>query len=69
MYRFRVSRFAFGVIRQTLVYKTRNSEPETLNTLMVVGVGIEPTCRAFQARANPSQLSDLKRLPMPIVDC
>lgn len=26
---------------------------------LVVGVGIEPTFRAFQARANPSQLSDL----------
>ena len=25
---------------------------------MVVGVGIEPTFRAFQTRANPSQLSD-----------
>ena len=24
----------------------------------LVGVGIEPTFRAFQARANPSQLSD-----------
>src|SRR5436190_1566410 len=26
--------------------------------LLVVGVGIEPTFRAFQTRANPSQLSD-----------
>jgi hypothetical protein len=25
---------------------------------LVVGVGIEPTFRAFQTRANPSQLSD-----------
>src|SRR5829696_2446899 len=25
---------------------------------LVVGVGIEPTCRVFQTRANPSQLSD-----------
>ncbi len=25
---------------------------------MVVGVGIEPTFRVFQTRANPSQLSD-----------
>jgi hypothetical protein len=25
----------------------------------LVGVGIEPTFRAFQTRANPSQLSDL----------
>ena len=28
---------------------------------MVVGVGIEPTFRAFQTRANPSQLSDRGR--------
>ena len=26
---------------------------------LVVGVGIEPTFRVFQTRANPSQLSDL----------
>ena len=26
--------------------------------MSLVGVGIEPTFRAFQARANPSQLSD-----------
>ena len=25
----------------------------------MVGVGIEPTCAAFQTAANPSQLSDL----------
>ncbi len=30
-----------------------------LPTDLVVGVGIEPTFRAFQTRANPSQLSDL----------
>ena len=29
---------------------------------MAVGVGIEPTFRAFQTRANPSQLSDLIEL-------
>ena len=29
---------------------------------LVVGVGIEPTFRVFQTRANPSQLSDLLRL-------
>ena len=27
---------------------------------LVIGVGIEPTFRAFQTRANPSQLSDQK---------
>jgi hypothetical protein len=26
--------------------------------MVVVGVGIEPTFRVFQTRANPSQLSD-----------
>lgn len=30
----------------------------------LVGVGIEPTSRAFQARANPSQLSDPEKLPI-----
>jgi hypothetical protein len=29
-----------------------------LETYLVVGVGIEPTFRVFQTRANPSQLSD-----------
>jgi hypothetical protein len=32
-----------------------------------VGVGIEPTSRVFQTRANPSQLSDQKAFP--ISDC
>jgi hypothetical protein len=27
--------------------------------VLAVGVGIEPTYRVFQTRANPSQLSDL----------
>src|SRR5690242_11462592 len=31
---------------------------------LAVGVGIEPTFRAFQARANPSQLSDQERPQM-----
>jgi hypothetical protein len=31
---------------------------ELLGQKIVVGVGIEPTFRAFQTRANPSQLSD-----------
>ena len=37
---------------------------------LVVGVGIEPTFRVFQTRANPSQLSDLETSPiaMPILD-
>ena len=29
---------------------------------LAVGVGIEPTFRAFQTRANPSQLSDLLKI-------
>jgi len=35
---------------------------------LVVGVGIEPTSRAFQAHANPSQLSDREHCRLPIVD-
>ena len=31
-----------------------------INFELVVGVGIEPTFRVFQTRANPSQLSDLE---------
>src|ERR1700687_5970223 len=31
---------------------------------LAVGVGIEPTFRVFQTRANPSQLSDRGTLPM-----
>jgi hypothetical protein len=34
--------------------------PVMLN-VVVVGVGIEPTLRALQTRANPSQLSDQKK--------
>ena len=33
---------------------------EAAELCLVVGVGIEPTFRAFQTRTNPSQLSDLK---------
>ena len=33
-----------------------------LLTVFLVGVGIEPTSRVFQTRANPSQLSD----PVPV---
>jgi hypothetical protein len=32
--------------------------PISLRQELVVGVGIEPTFRALQTRANPSQLSD-----------
>src|SRR5215470_15323288 len=32
--------------------------------LNLVGVGIEPTFRVFQTRANPSQLSDRRLLPI-----
>ena len=35
----------------------------------LVGVGIEPTFRAFQTRANPSQLSDPGHCQSPIFDC
>src|SRR6266567_2369886 len=37
--------------------------------VLVVGVGIEPTFRAFQTRANPSQLSDRRDCRLPIFDC
>ena len=33
---------------------------------LVVGVGIEPTSRIFQTRANPSQLSDPRHCRLPI---
>jgi hypothetical protein len=36
--------------------------------LNLVGVGIEPTFRAFQARANPSQLSDPRYCRFSIAD-
>ena len=36
---------------------------------IVVGVGIEPTFRAFQTRANPSQLSDPGHCRLPMFDC
>ena len=37
----------------------------------LVGVGIEPTFRVFQTRANPSQLSDrdIADFRLPIADC
>ena len=37
-----------------------------LGQFVAVGVGIEPTFRAFQARANPSQLSDPGHCRFPI---
>src|SRR6266851_3853174 len=43
---------------QPLVCRTSAPSIELLGQEMVVGVGIEPTFRAFQTRANPSQLSD-----------
>ena len=43
---------------QPLVCRTSAPSVELLGREMVVGVGIEPTFRAFQTRANPSQLSD-----------
>ena len=43
---------------QPLVCRTSAPSVELLGQEMVVGVGIEPTFRAFQTRANPSQLSD-----------
>ena len=42
--------------RKQIRYATFCAKP--LGHELVVGVGIEPTFRAFQARANPSQLSD-----------
>ena len=45
---------------QPLVCRTSALSVELLGREMVVGVGIEPTFRAFQTRANPSQLSDRK---------
>jgi hypothetical protein len=33
-------------------------QDESRPDMFVVGVGIEPTFRVFQTRANPSQLSD-----------
>src|SRR5437588_5004466 len=45
---------------QPLVCRTSALSIELLGQEMVVGVGIEPTFRAFQTRANPSQLSDRK---------
>ena len=44
-------------------FELRTRAPEKLETRnpklnVVVGVGIEPTFRVFQTRANPSQLSD-----------
>src|SRR6185369_6299160 len=44
---------------QPLVCRTSAQSVELLGREMVVGVGIEPTFRVFQTRANPSQLSDL----------
>src|SRR5260370_5535615 len=46
---------------QPLVCRTSAPSVELLGQKMVVGVGIEPTFRAFQTRANPSQLSDRRR--------
>lgn len=43
---------------QPLACRTSARSIELLGQKMVVGVGIEPTFRAFQTRANPSQLSD-----------
>ena len=48
--------------------KTTDKCPMT-NDLFAVGVGIEPTSRAFQARANPSQLSNPRHLRFKISDC
>src|SRR5437588_10876571 len=42
---------------QPLVCRTSAPSVELLGQKLVVGVGIEPTFRAFQTRANPSQLS------------
>src|SRR6185436_1261421 len=43
---------------QPLVCRTSAPSVELLGHTLVVGVGIEPTFRVFQTRANPSQLSD-----------
>jgi hypothetical protein len=40
----------------------------TLDCLLVVGVGIEPTSRVFQTHANPSQLPDRSHCRLPISD-
>jgi hypothetical protein len=44
---------------QPLVCRTSAPSVELLGHDLAVGVGIEPTFRVFQTRANPSQLSDL----------
>lgn len=44
---------------QPLVCRTSAPSIELLGHGLVVGVGIEPTSRVLQTRANPSQLSDL----------
>src|ERR1041384_5776216 len=54
---------------QPPVCRTSALSIELLGREMVVGVGIEPTFRAFQTRANPSQLSDRKHCRLPIFDC
>lgn len=46
---------------QPLVCRTSAPSIELLGQELVVGVGIEPTSRVLQTRANPSQLSDLMR--------
>ena len=43
---------------QPLVCRTSAPSVELLGHELVVGVGIEPTFRVLQTRANPSQLSD-----------
>ena len=43
-----------------ICFSVRVNSCKSVAWILVVGVGIEPTFRAFQTRANPSQLSDRK---------